>query len=72
MHLLLNIKSLVYGFFIIIVFLLNKIFKQNTDCNFSRRYFSTWKKSIKFNSLRTGYKSANLIAQNLDGAVNYI
>jgi hypothetical protein len=57
--------------FIIIVFLLNKIFK-HYDCNFSRRYFSTEKvERLNLINSCTGYKSANLIAtKSVDGAVN--
>jgi hypothetical protein len=58
----------------IIVFLLNKIFKQkHYDCNFSRRY-SQLEKVERLNLINscTGYKSANLIATKSDGAVNVI
>jgi hypothetical protein len=59
--------------FIIIVFLLNKIFKQkHYDCN-SRDDISQLEKVERLNLINscTGYKSANLIAtKSVDGAVN--
>jgi hypothetical protein len=72
MHLLLNIKSHgVYGFVDIIVFLLNKIFKQkHYDCNFSRRYFKLEKINL-LNLMVLDLQINNLITtKSEDGAVN--